>query len=316
VSAPGSGGAADNTGGAPGGGARASEGESVVILGGACAGYTAAIYTARAQLDPLLFAGPLDGGQLSQTTEVENYPGFPEGVMGPELMQSFRKQAEKFGTRIRSGAVTAVDFSVRPFRLTATGATARWLGLPSEDRLKGRGVSACATCDGFFFRNKEIAVVGGGDSALEEAFFLTRFASRVTIIHRRDSLRASRAMQERARANPKMAFLWDSAVEDVLGESRVEGLRVRNLKTGAVADMPFQGLFLGIGHEPNTAIFRGQLEMDGHGYIACKRFTETSVGGVFAAGDVRDSRYRQAIVAAGSGCQAALDAEKYLAEQG
>jgi thioredoxin reductase (NADPH) len=300
----------------------------VVILGGACAGYSAAIYTARAQLEPLLFTGPLDGGQLGQTTEVENYPGFPGGVMGPELMQAFRKQAEKFGTRIRMGAVTGVDLGTRPFRLTdpdgaevrtqsliiATGATARWLDIPSEQRLKGRGVSACATCDGFFFRNKEIAVVGGGDSALEEAMFLTRFASKVTLIHRRDALRASRAMQDRARANPKMAFLWDSAVVEVLGEAKVEGLRVKHLKTGAVSDLAVQGLFLGIGHEPNTALFRGQVELDGAGYIVCRRFTETSVAGVFAAGDVRDPRYRQAIVAAGSGCQAALDAERYLAE--
>jgi len=305
--------------------------ENVVIVGGACAGYTAAIYASRAGLTPMVFLGEADGGQLAQTTEVENYPGFPDGVMGPELMLRFRQQAEKFGTRIVQKSVASVDFSSRPFSLTdseggvtlahtviiATGAQARWLNLPSEQRMRGKGVSACATCDGFFFRGREIAVVGGGDTALEEATFLTKFASKVTIIHRRDALRASKAMQDRARANPKISFLWDSAVEEVLGTDKVTGLKVRNIKTGASGEFPCQGLFLGIGHEPSTSVFRGKIELDEAGYVVTKNgTTATSVPGVFAGGDVRDPRYRQAISAAGSGCMAAIDAERWLGEQG
>ena len=305
--------------------------EKVVIIGGACAGYTSAIYASRASLNPLLFLGESDGGQLAETTEVENFPGFPEGVMGPELMMKFRRQAEKFGTRIVQKSVTAVDFSVRPFNLTdsdggttqahsviiATGAQARWLNLPSEQKLRGKGVSACATCDGFFFKGKEVAVVGGGDTALEEASFLTKFATKVTIIHRRDALRASRAMQDRARANPKISFLWDSAVEEVQGADKMTGLRIKNLKSGAVSEMPCQGLFLGIGHDPSTAIFRGKVEMNPAGYLLTRGgTTATSVPGVFAGGDVADPRYRQAISAAGSGCMAAIDAERWLGEQG
>jgi len=307
-----------------------SQAEKVVIIGGACAGYTSAIYTARASLSPLVFLGDADGGQLAQTTDVDNYPGFPDGVMGPDLMLRFRQQAERFGTRIVQKSVASVNFSVRPFALTdtdgavtlahsviiATGAQARWLNLPSEQRLRGKGVSACATCDGFFFRGREVAVVGGGDTALEEATFLTKFASKATIIHRRDALRASRAMQDRAKANNKIAFIWDSAVEEVLGSDKVSGLRLRNLKTGAVSEFPCQGLFLGIGHEPATAIFRGQVELDAAGYVVTREgTTATSVPGVFAGGDVRDPRYRQAISAAGSGCMAAIDAERWLGEQ-
>jgi len=305
--------------------------ERVVIIGGACAGYTAAIYTARASLSPLLFMGDADGGQLAQTTEVDNYPGFPGGVMGPELMANFRKQAERFGTRILQRSVDAADFKSTPFTLTdsegevhrvhaviiATGAQARWLNIPSEQKLRGKGVSACATCDGFFFKGRVIAVVGGGDTALEEATFLTKFASKVTIIHRRAELRAGKFMQERARANPKIAFMWDSVVEEVLGTDKVTGLRVKNVKTGATSDFPCQGLFLGIGHEPSTAVFKGQVELDSAGYVVTKgRTTATSIPGVFAAGDVQDPRYRQAVSAAGSGCQAAIDAERWLAEKG
>ena len=305
--------------------------EKVVIIGGACAGYTSAIYAARSGLSPLVFLGEADGGQLAQTTEVENFPGFPDGVMGPELMLRFRQQAEKFGARIVQKSITAVDFSSKPFSLAdteggstqahsviiATGAQARWLNLPSEQALRGRGVSACATCDGFFFRGKEVAVVGGGDTALEEATFLTKFASKVTIIHRRDALRASKAMQERARANSKIAFLWDSGVDEVLGTDKVTGLRIRNLKTGATSDFSCQGLFLGIGHEPSTNVFRGKIELDSAGYVVTRDgTTATSVPGVFAGGDVRDPRYRQAISAAGSGCMAAIDAERWLGEHG
>jgi thioredoxin reductase (NADPH) len=308
-----------------------SPAEKLVIIGGACAGYTSAIYASRASLSPVVFIGDADGGQLAQTTEVENFPGFPDGVMGPELMMNFRRQAEKFGARLVQKGITAVDFSVRPFSLNdteggvtraqaviiATGAQARWLNIPSEQALRGRGVSACATCDGFFFRGKAVAVVGGGDTAVEEATFLTKFASMVTIIHRRDALRASKAMQDRARANPKIAFVWDSVVEEVLGNDKVAGLRLKNVKTGAVSDFPCQGLFLGIGHEPSTGIFRGQVELDAAGYVVTRDgTTATSVPGVFAGGDVRDPRYRQAISAAGSGCMAAIDAERWLGEQG
>ncbi len=303
----------------------------VAVIGGACAGYTAAIYAARANLEPVVFVGEMDGGQLAQTTDVENYPGFPEGIQGPELMERFRRQAEKFKARLVFRTIGSVDLSSRPFLLkdaegdkhqahaviVATGASVRWLGLPSEQRLRGKGVSACATCDGFFFKGREIAVVGGGDTALEEAMFLTRFAAKVTVIHRRDALRAGKFMQERARANAKIAFVWDSVVQEVLGGEKVEGLVLRNVKTGATSTFPCTGLFLGIGHEPNTAFLGGQLELDKAGYIVTKGgTTATSVPGVFAAGDVRDPRYRQAISASGSGCMAAIDAERWLVEEG
>ncbi len=302
--------------------------EKVVIIGGACAGYTAAIYTARAALNPLLIVGDLDGGQLSQTSDVENFPGFPEGIMGPDLMLKFRAQAERFATRIVSGLVTKLEVAARPFTLStadgdtlraeaviiATGATARWLDLPSEQRLRGKGVSACATCDGFFFKGKALAVVGGGDSAMEEATFLTKFASAVTIIHRRAEFRASRIMLARAKANPKIAFLLDSGVEEVVGAGKVEGLRVKHLPTGRVTDLAVQGLFLAIGHQPNTGFLRGIVDLDERGYVLVREHTMTSVPGVFAAGDVADSRYRQAISAAGSGCMAAIDVERWLAD--
>ena len=304
--------------------------ERVLIIGGACAGYTAAVYAARANLDPLLIVGDLDGGQLSQTSEVENFPGFPEGVMGPDLMVRFRQQAERFKTRIVQGLVTKLDASARPFAVTtdagvtyrahavivATGATAKWLQLPSEQRLRGKGVSACATCDGFFFRGKELAVVGGGDSAMEEATFLTKFATKVTLIHRRAEFRASRIMLERAKTNPKIAFLPDSGVEEVVGEGKVEGLKVKHLPSGTVSDLPVQGLFLAIGHEPNTKFLKGVVELDEKGYVVRQRHTMTSVEGIFAAGDVADTRYRQAITAAGSGCMAAIDVERWLGERG
>ena len=308
-----------------------SPAEKVVIIGGACAGYTSAIYASRSGLCPVVFLGESDGGQLAETTDVENFPGFPEGIMGPELMARFRRQAERFGSRIVAKSITAVDFTSRPFTLAdsdggttlaqsviiATGAQARWLNIPSEQALRGRGVSACATCDGFFFKGREVAVVGGGDTAVEEATFLTKFAAKATIIHRRDALRASLAMQERAKANPKIAFMWDTVVEEVLGSDKVTGLRVKNVKTGGISDFPCQGLFLGIGHDPSTALFRGKIELDSAGYVVTKNgTTATSVPGVFAGGDVRDPRYRQAISAAGSGCEAAIDAERWLGEQG
>jgi thioredoxin reductase (NADPH) len=302
----------------------------VVIIGSGPAGLTAAIYTARAGLQPLVLEGVQPGGQLTQTTEVENFPGFPEGIQGPELMDRMREQATRFGAECVFATVTNVDFSRRPLRvevdggewveaatvILSTGASAQYLGLPSEQRLIGHGVSACATCDGFFFKGKEIAVVGGGDTALEEATFLTRFASKVTVIHRRDKLRGSKAMQERAMANPKIAFAWNQVVEEVLTETgrEVTGLRLKDTKTGEATVLPVQGLFLGIGHKPNTEVFAGHVELDAHGYAVQKRFTETSVAGVFACGDVVDTRYRQAITAAGSGCAAAIDAEKFLEE--
>ena len=301
---------------------------NVAILGSGPAGLTAAIYTARANLSPVVIEGMEAGGQLMITTEVENYPGFPEGILGPELMQVWRKQAARFGTEFLSGEATEVELSVSPLRIKAggeeilartliisTGATARKLGLDSEKQLWGRGVSYCATCDGFFFKDKELAVVGGGDSAVEEATFLTRFATKVTIVHRRDALRASKIMQDRARQNPKIAFAWDSVPEEVLGvaEGRVTGLRLRNVKTGQRSDLRCDGLFVAIGHTPNTRLFEGTLEMDPNGYIVTRgRSTATSIPGVFAAGDVADHVYRQAVTAAGTGCMAAIDAERYL----
>lgn len=303
--------------------------EKVVIIGSGPAGLTAAIYNARADLDPLMIEGMERGGQLMLTTDVENFPGFPDGIMGPELMEGVRKQAERFGTRIMSSDVTRVDFSQRPFRIwveqdlyeaesviISTGASARWLGLESEARLRGHGVSACATCDGFFFRGKEIAVVGGGDSAAEEALFLTKFASKVYVIHRRDELRASKIMVGRLLEHEKVEMVWDTVVEEVLGEDLVTGLKLRNVKTDEVSELPLEGLFLAIGHTPNTGIFEGQLDLDEKGYIRLPgENTMTSVPGVFAAGDVTDHVYRQAITAAGMGCQAAIDAERWLDEQ-
>ncbi len=303
----------------------------VIIIGSGPAGYTAAIYAARANLRVLQFQGYNVGGQLMLTSDVENYPGFENGILGPELMEKFEAQARRFGTEMVARDVVAVDFSRRPFRITAdgvaepylaraviiaTGASAKWLGLPNEQRLQGRGVSACATCDGPFFRDVDLAVVGGGDTAMEEALYLTKFASKVYVVHRRDRLRASKIMQDRAFANPKIEFIWDTVVEDVLGEDAVAGVRLRNVKTGEVRDLPVGGLFVAIGHEPNTALFRGQIEMDAVGYIRQVEHTMTSVPGVFAAGDVADHRYRQAVTAAGDGCRAAIDAERWLEAQG
>jgi thioredoxin reductase (NADPH) len=302
---------------------------NIIIIGSGPAGYTAAIYTARANLKPLVFAGTQSGGQLMITTDVENYPGFPQGIQGPDLMDKFRKQAERFGAEILDFNVTRVDFSKRPFKvfydeggeeaeavIICTGASAKWLGLPSEERLRGRGVSACATCDGFFFRGKDVAVVGGGDTAMEESAFLTRFANRVTVIHRRNKLRASKILQDRAFANPKIGFKWNSVVVDILGNDQVEGVKVRDINTEKISDLSVQGVFVAIGHIPNTEIFKGQIEMDELGYIIPKQNTQTNVKGVFVAGDVHDSRYRQAVTAAGWGCQAAIDAEKFLEDEG
>jgi thioredoxin reductase (NADPH) len=302
--------------------------EKIIILGSGPAGYTAAIYASRADLKPLVFEGMQPGGQLTITTEVENYPGFAEGIMGPALMEEMKKQAERFGTRFVAAEATRVDLSKRPFRvwtddaeytcdalIVATGASAKWLGLPSEKAYQGRGVSACATCDGFFFRNVEVAVVGGGDTAVEEASFLTKFASKVHLVHRRAELRASKAMQHKAQSNPKMAFAWNSVVEEVLGDGKkVTGLRLKSTVDGSTRELPVGGLFLGIGHEPNTRLFQGQLEMNEVGYVTVRSpSTATSVPGVFACGDVADPSYRQAVSAAGTGCIAALDAERFLA---
>jgi thioredoxin reductase (NADPH) len=303
----------------------------VVIIGSGPAGWTAAIYAARANLSPLVLQGTQPGGQLTITTDVENFPGFPEGIMGPELMEKFQAQAERFGTKVVYDTVTNVDLSKRPFVLTAddgtytadtliiaTGASAKWIGLEAEQRLMGHGVSSCATCDGAFFRNKEVMVVGGGDTAMEEANFLTRFCSKVVVVHRRDTLRASKIMQERAFKNPKIAFIWDSAIEDIMGakETGVTAAKIKNLKTGEVREVPTQGVFVAIGHKPNTEIFDGKLELHANGYIKVKPGTPfTNVEGVFACGDVVDHHYRQAITAAGTGCMAAMDAEKYLEAQ-
>ena len=301
----------------------------VGIIGSGPAGYTAALYAARANLAPVLVTGQQPGGQLTITTEVENFPGFPKGVLGPELMELFKSQAERFGTSLLHRSVTKVELSARPFKLTlededelhcesliiATGATAKLLGLPSESELMGYGVSACATCDGFFFKNKEVVVVGGGDTAMEEATFLTKYASRVTVIHRRETLRASKIMQEKAMANPRIAFVWNTDVLQVLGDRQggVTGLRLRNNVSGAEADFTCQGFFVAIGHDPNTKLFQGQLELHENGYLkVLPGTTRTNIAGVFACGDVQDSIYRQAITAAGSGCMAAIDAERFL----
>jgi thioredoxin reductase (NADPH) len=309
-----------------------TEPRNVIIIGSGPAGLTAAIYTARANLAPLVIEGEPSstsdqpGGQLMLTTEVENFPGFPDGIMGPELMANFRRQAERFGAEFLTAKVTKVDFSVRPFQvfvrdtvyeaeavIVSTGARSLMLGLEAESRLLGHGVSTCATCDGFFFRGQHIAVVGGGDSALEEALFLTKFAEKVTVIHRRDALRASKIMQERAFANPKIEFLWDTVVEDLIGTDRLEGVIVRNVKTGETSRLDVTGLFVAIGHRPNTDLFKGVLDMDENGYlITAPGSTATNVEGVFACGDVQDHTYRQAITAAGSGCMAAIDAERWL----
>lgn len=298
----------------------------VVIIGSGPAGLTAAIYTARANLTPLLIEGWQAGGQLTTTTEVENYPGFAKGIMGPELMKEMRAQAERFGTVFKTGDVTAVDLKTRPFKIAvdseetveaqtliiATGASPITLGLPSEKRLWGHGVSSCATCDGFFFKGKELVVVGGGDSAMEEAIFLTKFATRVSVVHRRDKLRASKIMQDRAMKNEKITFVWNSVVEDVLGQDVVTGVRIRNVITGKVWDLPCAGFFLAIGHRPNTALFSTQLKTDSSGYVITNHGMATSVPGVFAAGDVQDAHYRQAVTAAGTGCMAGIDAERFL----
>ena len=302
----------------------------IIIIGSGPAGYTAALYAARANLAPLVLKGLQSGGQLMLTTDVDNYPGFPEGILGPELMDRMRQQATRFGTEFASGAIQEVNLDERPFGvalpesriraetlIVATGATARWLGLPEELDFRTRigGVSACATCDGFFYKQKEVLVVGGGDTAMEEATFLTKFASRVTIVHRRDSFRASKIMLDKARANPKIAWLLDSVIEAILGgEGKgVTGARVRNVKTGAAQEVAAGGIFMAIGHVPNTAVFRGKLETDESGYLlTLAGTTATSIPGVFAAGDVQDHRYRQAITAAGSGCMAAIDAERFL----
>ena len=307
------------------------EARRVIIIGSGPAGLTAAIYTARANLAPLVIEGEPSstsdqpGGQLMLTTEVENYPGFPEGVMGPELMMQFRDQASRFGTQLITAKVTKVDLSGSPFGvwiddeehraesiIVATGAQSIMLGLEAESRLIGHGLSTCATCDGFFFRGQEIAVVGGGDSAMEEALFLTKFASKVTIIHRRDSLRASKIMQDRARANEKVEFLWDTVVTDLVGDGKLEGVQVKNVKSGEPSTLPLHGLFVAIGHTPNTSLFAGQLDMDDAGYLITHDGSKTNVPGVFACGDVQDHVYRQAITAAGSGCMAAIDAERWL----
>ena len=301
--------------------------ENVIIIGSGPAGLTAALYAGRANLNPLMIEGAAPYGQLMLTTDVENYPGFPDGILGPELMENFRKQSEKFGARFITADATRVDFARAPFVvevgetsyeansiIVSTGAKARMLDVPGERDLLGRGVSTCATCDGFFFRGRELVVVGGGDSALEEAMFLTKFATKVTIVHRRDELRASKILQDRAHANEKISFLWDTVVDEVNGsDGAVTGLKLKNVKTGEASDFKTDGLFIAIGHDPNTQLFKGQLELDDGGYIVAQHpTTQTSVAGVFACGDVVDHIYRQAITAAGTGCAAAIDAERYL----
>jgi thioredoxin reductase (NADPH) len=303
----------------------------IIIIGSGPAGYTAALYASRANLKVLQFQGYNVGGQLMLTSDVENYPGFVHGVLGPEIMDTFEAQAKRFGTEMIARDVIGLDFARQPFKviadgveepyqadaiIIATGASAKWLGLPNEQRLQGRGVSACATCDGAFFRDQEVVVVGGGDTAMEEALFLTKFASKVYVIHRRDKLRASKIMQDRAFKNPKVEFIWDSAIEDILGENQVQGVVVRNLKTDETRELKVTGYFAAIGHEPNTKLFRGLVDMDDVGYIRPHKYTMTNVPGVFAAGDVVDHRYRQAITAAADGCRAAIDAERWLESKG
>jgi thioredoxin reductase (NADPH) len=296
----------------------------VIIIGSGPAGWTAAVYATRSNLKTLMISGSQAGGQLMLTSDVENYPGFADPILGPELMENMRKQAERLGAEVLVDDVSRVDFKRRPFRvwvrekafdaetvIIATGASAKWLGLPSEQHLLGHGVSSCATCDGFFFRGKKVVVVGGGDTAMEDALYLAKIVGGVTVIHRRDQLRASKIMQDRALKNPKINFVWDSVVEEVLGGDKVSGVRVKNVKTGEVSTIPCAGLFVAIGHEPNTGIFKDQIELDKRGYIHLHERTMTSVPGVFAAGDVDDPRYRQAVTAAGEGCRAAMDAEKY-----
>lgn len=297
----------------------------VIVIGGGPAGLTAALYAARASLEPLVIAGLEAGGQLMLTTDVENYPGFPDGILGPELMQRFRQQAERFGTQFVDNDVTEVDFSQRPYQvkvghqvylgetiIIATGASAKWLGLESEKRLVGRGVSSCATCDGFFFRDRDVVVVGGGDTAMEEALYLTNVCGSVTVVHRRDELRASKIMQDRAFENPKINFVWDSVVEEILGEDNVQGVKLRNVKTGAESTLAAAAVFVAIGHEPNTGVFKGHVELDQWGYLKLDDKLQTNIPGVFAAGDVHDQRYRQAITAAADGCRAALEVERWL----
>jgi len=303
--------------------------EDLIIIGSGPAGHTAALYAARANFDPLMFEGSVSGGQLMVTTDVENYPGFPDGILGPELMEKFRKQWERFGTRMRAVDVTSVDFSSRPFRVSAsgdefevkaviisTGATAKWLGIPGEVTLTGKGVSACATCDGFFFRDQELVVVGGGDTAMEEALFLTKFASKVTVVQRRDEFRASKIMADRVLAHDKVDVIWNTVVTEIHGDSSVTGVTLEDVNTGETRRFATDGVFIAIGHRPNTEIFADQLVCDENGYIIVEPGTTlTSVEGVFAAGDVADHIYRQAVTAAGTGCMAAIDAERWLANQ-
>ncbi len=299
----------------------------VIIIGSGSAGYTAAIYACRAGRKTLILAGSIPGGQLMITSDVENFPGFPEGVLGPELMEKLRRQAEKFGPEIIYDDVSFVDFSSRPFKVVAggksyegksviiaTGANAKWLGLPSETKFRGRGVSSCATCDGFFFKGKDVVTVGGGDTAMEEATFLANITNSVTVVHRRDALRASKIMQERATANPKIHFVWDSTIKEITGDDKVTGVQLHNLKSGKDSHVNAEGVFVAIGYEPNTGFLKGKVELDSQGYVVTRKDTETSVPGVFAAGDVRDHKYRQAVTAAADGCMAAIDADRFLAE--